>query len=417
MKHKRKWIGVILLAVVVAITAVDIVRISRYKVYPRGPESTIQLNESQVYYDLANGKSIANWGQLDGALEYIESEYDCSDFRLVNLIRILYEFNDSIPTTYSQKIENVLTNFRYWMDESGGNSMCYWSENHQILFASAEYLMGQQYSDRIFPNSGLSGEQHKSKACHRILDWLQMRWHYGFTEFYSNVYYKEDIGALINLIDYADDEEIVKKSQIILDLLFYDVASQSRSTLFVSVSGRAYEHHRKNGSMSRTAEYYWGNGQAISPGMTYGLVATKNYQLPPVLKEIALDSSDVIIKQSNGLNLSELDSEGYYGTDTRSMMMQWGMEAFTNPEVVRNTLSYMRANCMFSNDFIADFKTLDFSLLNWLHLEPLIVNLINPQYNGIAIQQGNTYTYRTKDYSMYTMQSHQVGGYADQQHV
>ncbi|MEM8967831.1 MAG: hypothetical protein AAGE93_15535, partial [Bacteroidota bacterium] len=47
----------------------------------------------------------------------------------------------------------------------------------------------------------------------------------------------------------------------------------------------------------------------------------------------------------------------------------------------------------------------------------LIVNLINPQYNGIAIQQGNTYTYRTKDYSMYTMQSHQVGGYADQQHV
>ncbi|MEO0333482.1 MAG: hypothetical protein AAF223_17660, partial [Bacteroidota bacterium] len=332
MKYKRKWIWGILLAVVVAITAVDIVRISRYKVYPRRPESTIQLNESQVYYDLVNGKSIANWGQLDGALEYIESEYDCSDFRLVNLIRILYEFNDSIPTTYSQKIEKILTNFRYWMDEPGGNSMCHWSENHQILFASAEYLIGQQYSDRVFPNSGLSGDQHKSKARRRILDWLQMRWHYGFTEFYSNVYYKEDIGALINLIDYADDEEIVKKSQIILDLLFYDVASQSRSTLFVSVSGRAYEHHRKNGSMSRTAEYYWGNGQAISPGMTYGLVATKNYQLPPVLKEIALDSSDVIIKQSNGLNLSELDSEGYYGTDTRSMMMQWGMEAFTNPE-------------------------------------------------------------------------------------
>ncbi len=420
MKHKRKWAGGILLSivlVVVVITAIDVVRISRYEVYPRRPASAIQLNESKVYYGLVNGQSIADWGQLDGALEYIAREYDCSDFRLVNLIRILYEFNDSIPATYSPKIENVLTNFRYWMDEPGGNSMCYWSENHQILFASAEYLIGQKYPDQIFPNDGLTGKQHKDKARRRILDWLKMRWDYGFTEFYSNVYYKEDIGALVNLIDYADDEEIVKKSQIILDLLLYDAASQSLGTLFVSVSGRAYEHHRKSGSMRGTAEYYWGDGEAIGPGMTYGLVATKNYQLPPVLKAIALDTNDVIIKQSNGLNLSELKAEGYYGTDTRSMMMQWGMEAFTNPEVVRNTLSYMRTNCMFSNDFIADFKTLDYRLLDWLHLELMIVKFINPQYNGVAIQRGNTYTYRTKDYSMYTVQNHQVGDYADQQHV
>jgi len=417
---KQKWIWGILLSIVVAlivITVLDVVRISKYEVYPRRPVSSIQLNESQVYYDLVNGNSITDWNQLDGTLKYIASEYDCADFRLVNLIRILYEFNDSIPTTYSPKIENVLTNFRYWMDEPGGNSMCYWSENHQILFASAEYLIGQKYPDKIFLNSGLSGEQHMAKAHRRILDWLRMRWDYGFTEFYSNVYYKEDIGALVNLIDYANDEEIVKKSQIILDLLFYDAASQSHGTLFVSVSGRAYEHHRKDGSMRGTSEYYWGNGEEISPGITYGLVATKKYQLPPVLKAIALDTNDVVIKRTNGLNLSELSTEGYYGTDTRSMMMQWGMEAFTNPEVVRNTLSYMRANRMFSNDFIADFKTLDFSLLNWLQLEPRIVNLINPQYNGIAIQRGNTYTYRTNDYSMYTVQSHQVGDYADQQHV
>ncbi len=38
-----------------------------------------------------------DWGRLTGTLEYIRSEYDCSDFRLVNLVRILYEFGDRIP--------------------------------------------------------------------------------------------------------------------------------------------------------------------------------------------------------------------------------------------------------------------------------------------------------------------------------
>ena len=417
--NNKAWkIALLLFTILIIVTVIDFIRTSNYKTHPRLPESKIVSNESQIYYDLVNGKSIKDWKQLNGTLEYIKNEYDCSDFKLVNLIRILYEFNDSIPLPYTQKIEEVLTNFRYWMDDPGENSMCYWSENHQILFASAEYLIGQKYANSNFQNSGLSGEQHQTKARKRILDWLQMRWDYGFTEFYSGVYYKEDIGALINLIDYAHDEEIVKKCQIILDLLFYDMASQSCNTLFISTSGRAYENNRKSGGMNSITNYFWGDRKSLNPGMTYGLEATKNYHLPPVLKKIAQDSTaNIVIKQSNGLNINELSREGYYGTDTRSIMMQWGMEAFSNPEIVRNSISYIRSNSMFSNDFIKDFKILDFSLLSWLHLEPFIVKLLNPQSNGVAIQKGDTYTFKTKDYSMYTTQNHQVGNYADQQHI
>ena len=117
----------------------------------------------------------------------------------------------------------------------------------------------------------------------------------------------------------------------------------------------------------------------------YEMILTKKYQLPPVLAEIAKDSSNVIIKQSNGLDISELKAEGYYGTDNRSMMMQWGMEAFTNPEVVRNSLEHIRNCNMFSNEFIGEFKIMDYSLLKWLHLEPIVVRTINPQSNGVAI--------------------------------
>jgi len=417
---KFKHLLGLLLLLIVATLVIDFIRISRYEIIPKRPDKHIDSQQNQVYYDLVKDSSQIDWSRLDGTLEYIRWEYDCSDFRLVNVVRILYEFGDLIPEDYLAKMEEVLFNFRYWWDEPGENSMCYWSENHQILFASAEYLIGQLYPDSIFPSSGLSGRDHMEKARIRALDWLEMRWKYGFIEFYSSVYYQEDIAALINLIDFSGDEELVKKSQIILDMLFFDVAAQNISTMFISASGRAYEGNRKGGpgaNLSGLADYYWGNGKETGPGMMYGMMRSEKYQLPPVLAEIARDSSPVIIKQSNGLDLTELKAEEYYGTDNRSMMMQWGMEAFPNPEVVRNSLAHIRNCRMFSNEFIGEFKVLDFTLLKWLHLEPAVVRIINPQTNGVAIQKGNTYTFKTKDYSMYTAQKHQPGDYGDQQHV
>jgi hypothetical protein len=384
------------------------------------PVENIDTNQDHVYYDLVNDSAKMDWNRLDGTLKYIQGEYDCSDFRLVNLVRIIYEYGDQIPAGYKQKINDVLFNFRYWWDEPGENSMCYWSENHQILFASAEYLIGQKYPENVFPSSGLTGKQHIEKARKRALDWLEMRWNYGFIEYNSEVYYTDDIGPLMNIIDFAEDEELVKKSQIIMDLLFYDVASQNIHTMLTTTSGRAYERNRTGGphkTLGGMTRFYWGDGQKRGPGMTYGMTHSTKYQLPPVLKEIALDSSEVIIKQSNGLNISELKAEGYYGTDNRSMMMQWGMECFTNAEIIRNSLHHIRNNISFSNEFIAEFKMLDFSLLKWLHLEPLIAKIINPQYNGVAIQKGNTYTYKTNDYMLYTSQSYHPGTYGDQHHI
>ena len=259
-----------------------------------------------------------------------------------------------------------------------------------------------------------------AKARKRALDWLQMRWKYGFTEFYSGVYYKEDIGAMVNIIDFAEDEELVRKTKIIMDLLFYDVATQNVNTMFVSASGRAYVGNRKGGSgatLGGLTDYYWGSGKEIGAGLMYGMMTSENYSLPPVLRDIAKDTNAVVIKQNNGLDISELKEEGYFGTDNKCLMMQLGMEAFTNPEIVRNSLSLVRKNRMFSNGFVSDFKLLDFTLLRLLHLEPVVVRIINPQTNGIAIQQGNTYTYKTKDYSLYSVQKYHPGTYGDQHHV
>jgi len=420
IRFKLKYFITAMLVAVILITCVDLVRISKYEIIPMKPIEKINLQQDEVYFELVNDTVEIDWTRLDGTLKFIENEYDCSDFRLVNMVRILYEYGDMIPESYRLKIDTVLLNFRYWWDEPGENSICYWSENHQILFASAEYLIGQKYRETVFPNSGLTGKQHTEKARQRILDWLEMRWNYGFIEYNSGVYYKEDIGAMINLIDFAGDQEIEKKTEIIFDLLYFDVAMQNNKNYFITLSGRAYEGNRKGGSsatLGGLTHYYWGDGKQIGPGLMYGMMTTKKYKLPPVISEIAKDSLNVVIKQNNGLDISELKTEGYFGTDNRSMMMQWGMESFTNPEVVRNTLAHMRNCNMFSNEFIGDFKMLDFTLLKWFHLKPVLVRFINPQSNGVAIQKGNTYTYKTKDYSLYSVQNHNPGDYADQQHV
>lgn len=417
MKFK-KWLFCFFIFLIL-VFVIDLIRIYNYQTFPKNPVSQFSTFEDEIYYELVNKNDNINWEKLQPTLNFIEKQYDVSDFKLVNLIRILYQYNNHIPVPVKNDIQNTLLNFRYWWDEPGGNSMCYWSENHQILFASAEFLIGKYYADEIFKNSNLIGRQHAAKARKRILDWLEMRWKFGFTEFYSGTYYKEDVAALINLIDFANDEEITEKSKIILDVLLYDVATQSLSGNFVSVSGRAYENNRKGGvheNLDGITYYLTGNKEAVKSSLVYGLINSK-YAPPLVYREIINDTSAVIIKQKNGVTISDLASLGYNKNDDKSMMMQWGMEAFTNATVIRNSLRQIRKANMFSNAFLKDFKYLDFTVIRLLHLEPLLVRMLKPSENGKAIQQANTYTYRNKNYSLYSVQNYFPGSYADQHHV
>lgn len=104
----KKSYPIILLLLVVAVTVlVDLFRISHYKMIPKDPPEKIITEQDQVYFDLVNGESEIDWTRLNGTLRFISEEYDCSDFRLVNLIRILYEYEDQIPREYLSKIEDA----------------------------------------------------------------------------------------------------------------------------------------------------------------------------------------------------------------------------------------------------------------------------------------------------------------------
>ena len=99
--------------------------------------------------------------------------------------------------------------FKYWPDEPGIDSMCTWTENHHILFASAAYLAGQLFPDAIFTNSGHAGAEKMAQNRPRISRSLDLRFRTGFSEWLSHVYYDEDLTALLSLVDFCADAEIL----------------------------------------------------------------------------------------------------------------------------------------------------------------------------------------------------------------
>lgn len=98
LKLKFKWTYLLILfgVLVAATIVVDLFRISTYKTYPQRPEKNIQTRQNQIYWNLANGKNDIDWSSLDGTLEYINGQYDCSDFDLAYPIVLLFLFSNRI---------------------------------------------------------------------------------------------------------------------------------------------------------------------------------------------------------------------------------------------------------------------------------------------------------------------------------
>ena len=382
---------------------------------------------------------------LEGAIERIDIREDCADFTACGLIRFYLENKHRLAEENKAEIKKCLTGFKYWMDQYDGraDSMCHWSENHQILFSVTEYLVGCEWPEAIFAD-GKNGEAHVAMAKERIEAWMYQRYYYGFNEYYSNNYYPEDIAPMANFIQFAraEDADMVSRMKIIMDIIWIDIATQSYKYVdnngqtqyaFISASGRMYMDNKSSDDTGNRLRPYINlvleNGDEYKTDSNRFFVCFRRmyeatvdgepiYQLPEVIKEIFNDSSEKqIVKSSNGITLSELVSDGFVGREVGQIMMQMGMEAFSNKEVIDNSIEYLNKNKLFNNEFLNDFKLVNLWPLTLTKTLGLISGIINPSTNGKAIQRANVYTYQTPYYSMSTSQEYFAGDYADQHQV
>lgn len=406
----------------------DVVRALLRKKVPGRPSQQEESFEGDILARLGKGEVIPDeelFGKLEPPLTYINGRFDCSDFRLIKIMRIYLQFGDKLPQPVLAKIRDTILNFKYWMDEPGKDSMCFWSENHQILFAACEYLAGQTFPDEVFNNDGKTGKEHMEKAAKRIEIWMELRYTYGFSEWYSNVYYVEDLAPMSNIIEFAKDEKLKLKMNMIMDIFWFDVATHSLKGAFVSTSGRMHSGNKissdKGNSLRDAITFLWPQYPVGKPenntGMLTNFLLNKEYKLPAAIKNIMTDETEQIILASNGISVWEMKGDDLIGQSTKQIMIQFGKEAFSSPELLANTVKYLSKNHMLNNSFLYPFGFFNIGVFRLFGLLGPISKMVKSPSDTVALNRANVYTYRTKDYIMATAQQYGTGTCAFQQHI
>ena len=157
-----------------------------------------------------------------------------------------------MPAEEKASIDAAPRSYRYWCDEpscsksEAGGELCFWSENHAILFMHIEYLSGRMMPHMRFA-SGLTGLDHAKRAGVRMRSWLRMRLRTGFAEFNSPVYTPMTLSGLLSMVDFAldpalhptdDMEELHRMAVQATDILMLDIVRLAHRSAFRGAAGR-----------------------------------------------------------------------------------------------------------------------------------------------------------------------------------
>lgn len=207
---------------------------------------------------MAEGKPVEE-EPIREAIRFVNRREDTADFRVAALVRIYALANPAVISgSLLQEVRKALLNFKYWCDEPGGDSlMGTWSENHQMLFHSSEYLAGQMFPDETFTNNGKTGKWHMQHALHPVLSWINTKARAGFSEWDSNAYFPEDLASLLNLADYAADPQVSRRAADLLSVMFFDMAVDSLHGTFGTSHGRTYQGTVQSGRAEGTSPVEW----------------------------------------------------------------------------------------------------------------------------------------------------------------
>ncbi|MEO6826947.1 MAG: endonuclease/exonuclease/phosphatase family protein [Microbacteriaceae bacterium] len=287
----------------------------------------------------------------------------------------------NVPESVSTAVRQSFTNFKYWFDDpfrcteftgeelksrsskalnghedmTPGQDMTYWSENHRILFAAAEYLAGQFWPTEQFVSQranrkegpdgplragDLTGAGHLNHAKRRVLRWLNERLRLGFAEWNAPGYYVEDLLALLNLADFAVDPEIRTRSAMVLDLMVFDLAVNSPTGAFAGSAGRVYFEHKNcvwEQTIRDSSELLFGLlGHFSGSNNAAGFLATSPAYRPPDTLILLAQHGPERLTSTSRVSI-DFDEAADYGVGTGTdddMEFWWSRAAYATKETI-----------------------------------------------------------------------------------
>lgn len=352
------------------------------------------------------------------AIDYVYSNLDCNDFTLGGLLRILYRYHDSphISRELIADIKKAVLWFRYWWDEPGNDRRCYWTENHQIIFHSDELLAGQLFPDERFENNGKDGNYHIDHALHYIRRWLDFRVRFGFSEWLSNCYYEEDLLALVNLYDFAEQDDVRYKSGLLIDMLMFEMAMHTYRGVMGCTHGRTYPRLIKGARGEHainTSKLMFGMGLFNSPNMlgTVPLV-TSDYRCPPVIEAIAADLDQPrLFKERHSLNIEDVHNYGLSYDSLDDGNLYWSIQDYVHPTIIGLAERLYKT---YGIGLHEDYQTLYTRMYQWQIEEH--GKIVDAEQECHAMTEVHIQTYRTAHYMLSAAQDYRAGKPGYQQH-
>ncbi|MFX1568648.1 MAG: hypothetical protein ACFFCV_09800 [Promethearchaeota archaeon] len=401
----------------------------------------IYLNDSidsnHVYAQVSRVYLGLNVSEIDieASLYKIYNFKDCLDFTLNNLIRLIYiDINKSIlSSTIKNKVIDAFGKTKYWYTEPTRDDMIFYTENHQILFHTAELLIGQLFPNDTFVNSGMTGLEHVNHALPLVKRWLDWRAQFGFSEWHSNTYYTEDIAALVNLVDFSEDQEVVYKAAMVLDIIAFDFANNYYNGRYATTHGRCYDRTKVGKSLlvpasrDSTSESAWimlgigeHNPNDNSNLAAVALATSDYYAPPPILEDIANNAT--LYNEHKERNSIDMDDGPSYNIDynEEDLMFWLGMSAVLPSETIKEVFNLVekyniKSDNIYGPQIIADFFKIA-AFLKGISLTQFSKSL-GLITQGICLETSNTYTFRTPYYQLSGSQDHQKGMNSYQEHI
>ena len=374
---------------------------------------------------IAMDRDTFNEETIDAACEKVDNRLDTADFRVAGLVRMLYldREHEALSPETAQQIEETLLGFRYWLTEPGDDKMCFWTENHQILFHSGELLAGQLFPEETFSNSGMTGAEHVAHAEPLIERWLDFRGRFGFSEWHSNVYFNEDLPALVNLVDFAESEVIRTKAAMVLDGMAFDMLNNYYQGYFATTHGRTYDNKFLDHLSDSTTEAAWivmGLGEyrgSDNFGGTF-LATSPNYVPPALLETLAEETLDNHEhRQRDSVNVVDGPEYGIGYESTEDVVFWSGMAAIAAPEVVDGLKIMLDEYDLWEGFLFGDipepYDTMFRDVAEMGTLKDLAEDM-ELVARGIALESINTYTYRTPHYQLSGGQDYKPGYWSAQ---
>ncbi len=249
-------------------------------------------------------------------LELIEMRVDCSDFLMCGLIRYMKNYGDSLQEDVLRRVRSAMTGYRYWMNMEGFDGMCFWSENHSLMFYASAMHAGAMYPDDFFTRAHMTGRELSAYGRNKVLEWLDDVETYGFEEFLSTVYMCVTFAALLNVVDYSDPE-ISQRAWKITDRLLEMLSKHVFKNGLIAPQGRVYR-----GVLYPFAQGAMALMNLIDPSLPYdygegwlGFLATSRYRLPegllslmrePVSERYRTGNAEIVLEKKQDYCLTSV---------------------------------------------------------------------------------------------------------------